>query len=161
MLLSRKDLKFLWFSFIVFCYRICTGLEYPNTLEWNATMNLRDLHNQEDVTRELPAVGRENLNDYMVGTGDDYIRLAKELVRTYYDTKWSFQTGGKELPAYEVYIVWFSKTLDNWKALAGTTRPDNMYFELTHNGAKKETYLDVYRKMDNVAIPDLKNGTYT
>lgn len=54
----------------------------------------------------------------------------------------------------EVYIVWFSKTLQNWKALLSTTLPDGMYYEVTHNGDKGETYIDAYKKFDNVCVPD-------
>ncbi len=35
-----------------------------------------------------------------------------------------------------------------------TTLPDNMYYEVTHNAAKAETYVDAYMKFDNVAVPD-------
>jgi hypothetical protein len=52
----------------------------------------------------------------------------------------------------EVYIVWFCKTLQNWKALVSTTLPDGMYYEVTHNGEFNETYLDAYKKFDNVTI---------
>ena len=54
----------------------------------------------------------------------------------------------------EVYVVWSCKTLENWKALLSTTLPDGMYYEVTHNGAKRETYLDAYKKFHNVCIPD-------
>lgn len=54
----------------------------------------------------------------------------------------------------EVYVVWFSKTLQNWKALISTTLPDGMYYEVTYNGTQMETYIDVYKKFDNFAIPD-------
>lgn len=54
----------------------------------------------------------------------------------------------------DVYVVWFSKTLGNWKALVSTTLPDGMYYELTHNGVKHETYLDVYKKFQNYVVPD-------
>lgn len=54
----------------------------------------------------------------------------------------------------EVYVVWFCKTLQNWKALISTTLPDGMYYEVTYNGDKCETYIDAYKKFDNVAIPD-------
>jgi len=54
----------------------------------------------------------------------------------------------------DVYIVWFSKTLQNWKACVSTTLPDGMYYEVTHNGDEKVTYLDAYKKFQNVAIPD-------
>lgn len=54
----------------------------------------------------------------------------------------------------EVYVVWFSKTLQNWKALISTTLPDGMYYEVTYNGDKAETYIDAYKKFDNVCVPD-------
>lgn len=54
----------------------------------------------------------------------------------------------------EVHIVWFSKTLKNWKALVTTEIPDNIYYEVTYNGAKGEIYLDIYHKTDNVIIRD-------
>jgi hypothetical protein len=54
----------------------------------------------------------------------------------------------------EVYIVWFSKVLQNWKALLSTTLPDGMYYEVTYNGERRETYLDAYKKFDNVKILD-------
>ena len=52
----------------------------------------------------------------------------------------------------EVYVVWFAFTLGNWKALLSTTLPDGMYYEVTHNAAKNETYIDAYKKFDNVRI---------
>ena len=59
-----------------------------------------------------------------------------------------------ELTTDDVYVVWFAKTLQNWKALVSTVIPDDRYYELTYNGDTKETYIDVYVKMKNVAIPD-------
>lgn len=53
-----------------------------------------------------------------------------------------------------VYIVWASKTLQNWKALLSTDLPDGMYYECTYNGDKKEMYLDAYKKFDNKTIRD-------
>ena len=52
----------------------------------------------------------------------------------------------------DVYVVWFCKTLQNWKALASTTVPDGMYYELTYNGDKDEMYLDAYKKCENRCI---------
>ena len=54
---------------------------------------------------------------------------------------------------FATYVVWFSKTLQNWKALVSTTLPDGRYYEVTHNGDKSETYVDVYVKVDNYAVP--------
>ncbi len=54
----------------------------------------------------------------------------------------------------EVYIVWSAFTLGNWKCLISTSLPDGMYYEVTYNVAKSETYLDAYKKFDNVCIDD-------
>lgn len=48
----------------------------------------------------------------------------------------------------------YSKTLQNWKALVSTTVSDGMYYEITHDGDKGETYLDAYKKWDNQCIVD-------
>lgn len=57
-----------------------------------------------------------------------------------------------EVLAEEMYIVWFCKTLQNWKALISTDVLDGVYWEVTHNGDKNETYVDTYFKSSNVCI---------
>lgn len=39
-----------------------------------------------------------------------------------------------EMPQFEVFTVWKSKILQNWKYLVSTTLPDGMYYELTSDG---------------------------
>lgn len=53
----------------------------------------------------------------------------------------------------EVYVVWFAYTLGNWKALLSTTLPDQMYYEVTHDVNKNQTYLDAYKKWENICYP--------
>lgn len=76
---------------------------------------------------------------------------AKDLVRDYVNIHLD---KSDPVPEFEVYIVWFSKTLQNWKALVSTTLPDKMYYELTHDGEYNCTYLDAYLKIDNRKIMD-------
>lgn len=57
-----------------------------------------------------------------------------------------------EIPEYEVFVVWYCKSLQNHKALLSTSLPDGMYYELTYNGDKKELYLDAYKKFENKCI---------
>lgn len=54
--------------------------------------------------------------------------------------------------AEEMYIVWFCKTLQNWKALISTDVINGVYWEVTHNGDKNETYVDTYFKSSNVCV---------
>lgn len=70
--------------------------------------------------------------------------------------EWYRQNGIFDVKQEDVYIVWFSKTLQNFKALVSTTLPDGRYFEVTYNGDKGELYLDVYEKKENITIKDKK-----
>jgi len=62
---------------------------------------------------------------------------------------WYRERGNNDLSFDNVYVVWFCKTLQNWKALVSTDEPDHRYFEITHNGVANETYLDSYIKEEN------------
>lgn len=83
----------------------------------------------------------------------NYQEKAKQIVIDYYNEHVEV-TDNKKLKESEVFIVWFSKTLQNWKALISTTISDGMYYEVTYNGDKKETYLDAYKKWENVCVKD-------
>lgn len=61
-------------------------------------------------------------------------------------------TDGKRLTMDDVFVVWFAKTLQNWKCLVSTTVSDGMYYEVTHNGDKNEIYVDVYKKWENYCV---------
>ncbi|WP_444341154.1 MULTISPECIES: DUF6275 family protein [Bacteria] len=63
-------------------------------------------------------------------------------------------TDNVQITLDNVFIVWFCKTLQNWKALVSTTLPDGMYYEVTYNGDKKEVYLDAYKKFENRKIDE-------
>ena len=67
------------------------------------------------------------------------------------------QTDNVQITRDNVFIVWFCKTIQNWKALVSTTLPDGMYYEVTYNGDKKEVYLDAYKKFENRKIDKFPN----
>lgn len=54
----------------------------------------------------------------------------------------------------DFYIVWFNKTLQNWKALLSTDRADGLYFEVTYDGHQEQSYVDIYQKRNNVVVTD-------
>ena len=80
---------------------------------------------------------------------------ARFCVATYLRNEIKKETGKnpKRFEDSEIFIVWFCKTLQNWKALVGTTVMEDVYFEVTYNGDKNEVYLDVYEKLQNIVIP--------
>ena len=78
---------------------------------------------------------------------------AKKLIADYFNSHVDV-TDGKKITTEDVYVVWFCKTLQNWKAMVSTNVSDGMYYEVTHNGDKGETYVDVYKKRDNICVKD-------
>lgn len=50
-----------------------------------------------------------------------------------------------------LYVVWFSKTLQNWKCLISGAYI-NEYLEITFDGDKGVAYIDCYIKDDTVAL---------
>lgn len=87
---------------------------------------------------------------------EDIQEKAKRLVVDYYNEH-SEKTDDFVLTVLDVYVVWFSKVLQNWKALISTTVNDGMYYEVTYNGDKHEAYIDAYKKWKNVTVPDNVN----
>ena len=84
---------------------------------------------------------------------DEMLNRAKQLVLDHFNANVDV-TDDFKLTVDDVFVVWFCKTLQNWKALVSTTVSDGKYYEVTHNGDKNETYLDVYVKLHNEAISD-------
>lgn len=82
---------------------------------------------------------------------DRIIEICKEVVVNYFNEKVD-KTDNFTITNDDVYIVWFSKTLQNFKALVSTTISDGMYYELTYNGDKKQLYLDAYKKFENKCV---------
>ena len=79
--------------------------------------------------------------------------LAMGAVVAYYNDLATTPTGAT-IDSSQVRLVWFSKTLENWKALVITTLDDRMYYEVTYSGKNRNTCVDAYIKVDQVIIPD-------
>ena len=80
-----------------------------------------------------------------------FFELVKNLVADY-TNELIAENSTLQVAPDDVYVVWYCKTLQNWKTLASTTLVDGMYYELTLNGDKQEIYLDAYKKFENRAI---------
>ena len=103
-------------------------------------------------------------------TPEEFIQRSKELVAQYENTRLEKEmqstvkgmVKGKTweraiMKPEDVYVVWWSKTLQNAKALLSTDRRNGMYYEATLNGDKQELYFDAYMKESNTSV-DVKGG---
>lgn len=78
---------------------------------------------------------------------DKAIKLSYGVVKSLYTTPVDFDIDG-------MFVVWHCKTLQNWKAILSASFKEAPLIEVTYNGDKEETYIDVYVKVENVRIPD-------
>ena len=79
---------------------------------------------------------------------NNFQNMCKEKVVDYFNNRVE-KTDDTKITIDDVFVVWYSKTLQNAKALLSTNVSDGMYYELTYNGDKNELYLDAYKKWEN------------
>ena len=84
-------------------------------------------------------------------TEKKFFELVKDLVAKYTNEHID-KTDHADITSDDVFVVWYCKTIQNWKALASTTLRDRMYYEITLNGDEQEIYLDAYKKIEKRAI---------
>ena len=82
---------------------------------------------------------------------DTFLDLCKQTIVNYFNAV-ADKSDSTEITKDDVYVVWSCKTLQNNKALLSTTVSDGMYYEITHNGDKNETYVDAYKKWENFVV---------
>jgi Family of unknown function (DUF6275) len=51
-----------------------------------------------------------------------------------------------------LHVIWFNKTGGNWKAVLVSDVLHGLRYELSHNGHESTTYIDVYKKVNNVQV---------
>lgn len=82
-----------------------------------------------------------------------FINKAKaEAVQAYNAS--SFANDHAKLDVSQVYIVWFSKVINNWKALVSTDAVNGVYIEVSYDGEYSQCYCDVYMRVSSSCIPD-------
>ena len=80
------------------------------------------------------------------------ISTAIDAVVEYYNTTDELNGNYSYITKDDVCVVWFCKTLQNYKVMLATPLLTDEFYEFTYNGDRKEAYLDVYSKMDNKVI---------
>lgn len=81
----------------------------------------------------------------------EWIEQCQNLVATYLTKNSPLVIENKE-----VFVVWFSKSLQNKKALFAHPKAP-LYFEITANEETGKQFMDVYEKIENFAL-DLEDN---
>jgi len=85
---------------------------------------------------------------------NEFLKLCKRIVVDYFNAHHDKTDKNGTITEDNVFVVWSCKTLQNNKALISTTVSDGMYYEITHNGDKHETYVDAYKKWENFCVKE-------
>lgn len=101
-----------------------------------------ELMKEEDT--DMPTKGK-SIIDTVAEDNSFRLNMARCAVAAWYN----MHNGPRKIKPEDVYVVWFCKTLQNWKALCSTDIPDGMYYEVTYDGDKDVAYVDAYKKWDN------------
>lgn len=83
---------------------------------------------------------------------DEFMKLCKRIVVDYFNNRAEKTDKNGKITEDDVFVVWSCKALQNNKALVSTTVSDGMYYEITYNGDKQETYVDAYKKWENFVV---------
>ncbi len=125
--------------------------------------NFSETPSQEEIGAAADAdliLLKENLTQVKVESysraWDENTRISRaiELVYQYVKDRLEKTDTHGRFEIHNVYVVWFCKTLQNWKAMVSTTLPDGMYYEVTYNGDEGCSYIDAYKKFENVRVFD-------
>lgn len=80
----------------------------------------------------------------------NYPLKARLSVVEYVNTHLTGKNG--KIKEIDIYCVWFMTSLQNWKAMVRRIESDGLYYEVTYNADRNETYIDVYKKIDATVI---------
>lgn len=82
---------------------------------------------------------------------DRFLKLAKKLVVDNYNQTKNSKTA-PDLTMNTVFIIWYSKVLNNWKAIVGSPVARGMLWEVSFNGHRNQAYIDIYKKLANAKV---------
>jgi hypothetical protein len=85
----------------------------------------------------------------------DATKKAKDLVVDYFNARVD-RPQDFLITEEQVFIIQFSKDLQNWKAIITTVLNDGIIYEVTYNGNRHEAYVCAYKKCGYRCVHDEK-----
>lgn len=118
-----------------------------NNLMGNEAIKMQQVHGPATIPSMVNLSGEKRTHIWVNEARNILKRYIEEQIRE------SAPFPNVMIPAFDIHVVWWSKTLQHWKGVFTTTR-DASYYELTHDGIKNVTYVDTYSKVSNAVVPD-------
>lgn len=97
-----------------------------------------------------------------IGEPTNFVEKSRAIATDYINASLMAKQRHKEdpFPQYDLYTVWFVKTLQNWKSLLSTTLPDGNSYEILYDGNNRQTLVSTYTKVRNLEIPGRREFTH-
>ncbi len=89
--------------------------------------------------------------NFTVPDPDRYLAMAKRLVIENYNSHHD-PAETAPLTMEDVYIISFTKMMKHWKAVVISGAAKRMVWLVTYNGTRREAYIEVCRKINNVTV---------
>lgn len=79
---------------------------------------------------------------------------AKMLVANYFNETSDRRYERRIMTVDQLRVVWFSETLQNWKAVLVSSLPNGTVYEVTHDGDRGVSYVEIYQLKDQFEVRD-------
>jgi hypothetical protein len=114
--------------------------------------NIEDGNPSPAALAELAVLKQQNAP--AIHDPDRFLRQAKQIVVDNYNAHRSDRRPAAALTLDTVYIVSFTKTKSEWQAVVASPHARGRLWVASYSKIKREVLLEIYKKINDVHIPD-------
>lgn len=115
--------------------------------------NIEDGNPSPAALAELTNI-KQQRTDQVMHDPDRFLRQAKQTVVDNYNLHRSDRRPAAALTLDTVFIVSFTKTRSEWMATVASPHARGRLWVVTYSNVKREIFLEIYKKINDVRIPD-------
>lgn len=115
--------------------------------------NIEDHNPNPTVLAEIVAV-KQLASAQAMHDPDRFLRQAKQTVVDNYNQHRADRRPSAALTLDTVFIVLFTKTRSEWMAMVASPHARGRLWVVSYSNVKKETFLEIYKKINDVRIQD-------
>jgi hypothetical protein len=115
--------------------------------------NIED-HNPSPAKLAEIATVKQLVSAQVMHDPDRFLRQAKQTVVDNYNKHRSDRRPAAALTLDTVFIVSFTKTRSEWMATVASPHARGRLWVVSYSNSRHETFLEIYKKINDVHIPD-------